>query len=196
MGKLTCRQKHSMETKNKIYESAVRLFSENGYTDVTVSEICREANVAIGVFYYYFPSKNAILDQTYAILCMNIEKQMQTLTEVDPNENIRALVKYICGRFERRGVIFMSLLLKNELDKRDYYEKSPKNMYGFVKSAVDKAVSRGFLTGDAEVIANDIFKNFRGATFDWIVRNGMSNLEQEAARGVDILLGYYARKDI
>lgn len=196
MDKPTYQQKHAMETKNKIFESAVRLFSENGYTNVTVSKICQDANVAIGVFYYYFPSKNAILDQTYENLYLTVEKQMQTFTGADPNQDIRALVKYICTRFEHRGVIFMSLLLMNELDKRDYYEKSPRNMYVCIKSAVDKAVSQDFLTGEAETIAEDIFKGIRGAAFDWIVRNGRCNLGEETLRVLDILLGYYARKDI
>lgn len=188
-------QRHAAKTKNNIYESAVRLFSEKGYTDVTVSEICAEAGIAVGVFYYYFPSKRSLLDQSSESLHAKIERETQALANADPIENIRELAKCICRRFISRGVMFMSVIFKNELDRRDYYKKSPRNMFGCIQAAVERAVRRGLLTGETDAIANDIWRSLRGATFEWMLKNGAIDLEEEASRAVDILLEHYAPKE-
>jgi len=55
------REKKKIETKNKIFEVAGRLFKEKGFEDVTVDEITREAGIAKGTFFNYFPTKTSLL---------------------------------------------------------------------------------------------------------------------------------------
>ncbi len=55
------REKKKTETKNKIFEVAGRLFKEKGFENVTVDEITREAGIAKGTFFNYFPTKTALL---------------------------------------------------------------------------------------------------------------------------------------
>jgi len=50
-----------METKKKIVDAAMILFSTRGYYQTTSKEIAREAGVAIGSFYTYFDDKEALL---------------------------------------------------------------------------------------------------------------------------------------
>jgi AcrR family transcriptional regulator len=44
-----------------IYEAAVQVFTENGYTASTTDLIAERAGVSIGTLYQYFPNKKAIL---------------------------------------------------------------------------------------------------------------------------------------
>jgi AcrR family transcriptional regulator len=53
-------QSRSQETHDHILVSAGRLFSEKGYADTSVSEICEFAGVSKGAFYYHFPTKQAL----------------------------------------------------------------------------------------------------------------------------------------
>ncbi len=55
------REKKKVETKNKIFEVAGRLFKEKGFEKVTVDEITREAGIAKGTFFNYFPTKLSLL---------------------------------------------------------------------------------------------------------------------------------------
>lgn len=48
--------------KNEILDIAERLFYAKGYARCTVSEILEEAGIAKGTFYYYFASKEEVLD--------------------------------------------------------------------------------------------------------------------------------------
>lgn len=53
-------QPRSEETRNRIIETASRLFSTNGYNATGVAEICQVAEVSKGAFYHHFPSKQAL----------------------------------------------------------------------------------------------------------------------------------------
>ena len=47
-------------TKNKIVESARRLFKYQGYKSTTMDDICRESGVKRGNLYFYFRSKEEL----------------------------------------------------------------------------------------------------------------------------------------
>ena len=48
--------------RNELIDAAEKLFSEKGYDETAVSDIVKKANVAQGLFYYYFRSKDELLD--------------------------------------------------------------------------------------------------------------------------------------
>jgi len=52
--------KNGVETKKILYNSAKQLFFENGYLNTTVNDIVTNANSKLGLFSYYFQSKDAL----------------------------------------------------------------------------------------------------------------------------------------
>lgn len=56
----------SEETRARILEAALRVFRERGFERATMREIASEADVAVGLAYYYFESKDAIVMAFYA----------------------------------------------------------------------------------------------------------------------------------
>ena len=57
------KQKRSIVRKKLIKETALMLFSEKGYLNVSTNEIAKAANVSIGSLYSYFPNKKEIYDE-------------------------------------------------------------------------------------------------------------------------------------
>lgn len=51
-----------LETKNKIIRAAEQLFSEKGFDGTSVNEIAEKAGVNKPLIYYYFKSKDGLLD--------------------------------------------------------------------------------------------------------------------------------------
>ncbi|GAB1455023.1 MAG: TetR/AcrR family transcriptional regulator [Spirochaetia bacterium] len=49
------------DTKTKIVDTAISLFSKQWYTVVSIAEICREAGLSNGVYYRYFPNKETLI---------------------------------------------------------------------------------------------------------------------------------------
>ncbi len=54
--------KNNDERRNEFVEAAEKLFRKNGIVATTVSSIVKEVDVAKGLFYYYFDSKDDVID--------------------------------------------------------------------------------------------------------------------------------------
>jgi len=53
--------KKSEETRGRILEAALALFSERGFENTTMRDIAKAAGMALGAAYYYFDSKEALV---------------------------------------------------------------------------------------------------------------------------------------
>ncbi len=60
------RQARSHRTRQAVRDAAARLWTERGYDAVAVTEICDEAGVSKGTFFYYFPTKEHLLLEVVA----------------------------------------------------------------------------------------------------------------------------------
>ena len=57
-------------TRQRILDAAAVLFGDQGYSATTMRQIARRARIDAGTVYYYFASKEEILDEviaTYAL---------------------------------------------------------------------------------------------------------------------------------
>lgn len=81
------------KSKEKITNSALKLFAEKGYQQVSVSEIAREANVAKGLIYNYFQSKDEILTDIIKQISSEMVQFMGALENVkDPMHRMENLI--------------------------------------------------------------------------------------------------------
>jgi AcrR family transcriptional regulator len=55
-------------TRNAILESALQLFRDRGFQETTMRDVAARAGVALGAAYYYFPSKEAIIQAYYKVV--------------------------------------------------------------------------------------------------------------------------------
>ncbi|HJI73035.1 MAG TPA: TetR/AcrR family transcriptional regulator [Veillonellaceae bacterium] len=58
-------RKDPEERRKELVDISARLFSQNGYEKTMVQDICQAAGVAKGTFFYYFPSKDAVLKEIF-----------------------------------------------------------------------------------------------------------------------------------
>nr|WP_275980126.1 TetR family transcriptional regulator [Couchioplanes caeruleus] len=59
------RRARGEQTRQLILETALRLFRERGYAETTMRAIAKEAGVAVGNAYYYFDSKEHLIQGFY-----------------------------------------------------------------------------------------------------------------------------------
>ena len=67
-------------TKDKILEKALELFSANGYDSVSVGEIARAVGIKAPSIYNHYPSKQAIFD---AIVKETAERYEKFTNDID-----------------------------------------------------------------------------------------------------------------
>ena len=68
----------------EILNAAGNLFQAQGYETTTVDEIVRSAGIAKGTFYYYFKSKEEVLEVLAQQMCTDIAAQSRVIAE-DPH---------------------------------------------------------------------------------------------------------------
>lgn len=84
----------SEATRTLIVETALRLFQENGYDKTTMRAIAKEAGVSVGNAYYYFSSKEQLVQGFYdRITQLHEEACAEVLTsEKDFAKRLRAVL--------------------------------------------------------------------------------------------------------
>lgn len=60
MEKKLTRSQQGAETKRKLTETALTLFAQKGYNNVSIADICSSVGVTVGVFYHYFRTKSDV----------------------------------------------------------------------------------------------------------------------------------------
>ena len=84
-------------TKDEIIKVATRLFSEKGFDSVTIRGIQREVGCEVGLFYYYFKSKEALFDTVLSEYSKNFTSGFEAAVhEVEsPDEKLNAIFTYM-----------------------------------------------------------------------------------------------------
>jgi len=95
--RLRPKQKRSEETRRRIIEAGIRLFSENGYHSTSSKKIAREAGTAVGSFYNYFDDKKQLLFEIQQLhsekVHAMIENSLKELFENSPDMDGRTIVQ-------------------------------------------------------------------------------------------------------
>ena len=150
------------KTKRRIFNTAIKMFSEKGYDNTSVEDITAIAGVAKGSLYYHFSKKEDIFDmllkEGFELLKNNIEIKAKNCTTA--LEKIKAVIliqiKVIVKYEYFLNVVFSQLWGEEEKNK-----KCKKAVFQYIK-IIEKIVNEGiangeFYDGDVEAIASGIF---------------------------------------
>ncbi len=89
------RKDRAVDTKNKIFETAVTLIKSKGYNNVTISEICQTAGLAKGSFYVHYNSKEDIVRESYyADMEIYICAHYNEFIASNPNKSVIERITY------------------------------------------------------------------------------------------------------
>ena len=77
--RLTTRDRQRLETRQRLYDTALQAFRERGYEAVQVEDIVRAAGVARGTFYLHFQNKEDLLKTFRATVEERIRERLEEL---------------------------------------------------------------------------------------------------------------------
>jgi AcrR family transcriptional regulator len=108
----------AVDTRAKILETATRLFSTQGYSNTSLSQVAKEAQVSKALIFWHFENKETLfrtaLQRTLEPYFINVVDDLEGLSEID---QIRRLVDEYYA-FVSRNVysvkFFLSLILREE----------------------------------------------------------------------------------
>ena len=149
-------------TKRRIFNTAVKLFSEKGYDNTSVEEITAFAGVAKGSLYYHFAKKEDIFDllleEGLKLLNNNIEIKTRKCKTAE--EKLRAII-LIQIKVTVKYEDFLNVILSQIWGNEPKNQKCKKAVLKYV-TQIEKIIKEGidageFYDGDVEAMASGIF---------------------------------------
>ncbi|RUM50148.1 MAG: hypothetical protein DSY47_02380 [Hydrogenothermus sp.] len=144
------------DTKKRLINSAVKLFSKNGYFNTKVSDIVKDAGVAQGTFYLYFKSKEEIFIYIVEEIVRKIKQQTEKFSKGDwpadeKLKNFASSVFHLLSEYkEVAKIYFFYLLCTDEKFQKIHFEAEQmfKSFYlDVLKSYEDKELLTDILLG-------------------------------------------------
>jgi len=100
------------ERRNEIIETAGKLFEEKGYEQTQVQDIVNEIGVAKGLFYYYFKSKDEVMEELadrYADAIIDAVNNL-IYKDISTFDKINRIFQIFIDSAEKKFGIFMGIL--------------------------------------------------------------------------------------
>lgn len=150
------------KTKRRIFNTAIKLFSERGYDNASVEDITAIAGVAKGSLYYHFPKKEDIFDMLLNDGMELLRKSIEIKTKDCETalEKIKAVILIeikVIVKYED----FLNVVLSQIWGEDDKNKKCKQAVFEYieiVKKIVQEGIDNGeFYDGDVEAIASGIF---------------------------------------
>lgn len=177
--KLTSRDIKAVETKLRIFQAAYKLISEKEYENVSISDICKTADVSTGAFYHHYKSKDDILLEIYNQADKHYN---QSLSSKEYHNYTTKLETYITSYFEYSVNTTGYNILKHIFrpDNRLFQMEDRPLIKNLLNIIEDGQKNSEFRTDKS---ANELFEfvlvTMRGVLFNWCVNGGKEDLLQK-----------------
>ena len=109
--------RHGEERKQQLLDAAAVLFAQHGYGSTRIADICRQAGVAKGLFYWYFPTKAELFTELVRVMRRRLRRAQADAMDPDAS----ALARIAGGtaasvRFMAANAAYFALL---EVERTD-----------------------------------------------------------------------------
>lgn len=187
--------------KRRIVDAAWKLFYEKGYDDTTVEDIIKLSETSKGSFYYYFGSKDSLLDTLSTILdeyYSELEKEL----EEDMNSFDKLMYLNYKAHLYMENKIEVSLLAsmystqliakgnRNLLDQNRTY-------YRLISKIVEEGHKRNQINREKSIY--EITKYYsiceRALVSDWCLNRGDYSLAEYSKEYMPILMEHFRVKE-
>jgi AcrR family transcriptional regulator len=160
--------KRGIERREQIIEEASRLFAEQEYHGTTVGDICDALGVGKGVFYWYFPSKEALFTEVLQGMLLELRRAQQlAITDVDDpvtriEQGIRASIDFFGAN---PGFLTVIRIASRYEEFAGLVERGQEIVVSDVAAHIKEGMAAGSIRhGDPELMSHGIL----GAIFHFV----------------------------
>jgi len=166
----------SEATKKRLFDAAMELIGERGFTDASVDEIVERAGVAKGTVYYHFSGKAELVE---ALIADTLKPLIAAFHEAadqnadDPRAAIEALVRAEL-EFLSEQSSFSKLLLTEMWREDRVWRATLVRLRGELMSVIRDVIARGVASGafredvDPDFGASALFGMTATVALDWL----------------------------
>jgi AcrR family transcriptional regulator len=193
-------QQRSEETRSRILEAAVKLFSNHGYNRASVDDICSEAGISKGAFYHHFESKQALFLALLDGWLQAIDKAIEASKDQTAPETFMQMTEafpYVFATADEGLPMFFEFWLQASRDKKVWEASiAPYRRYHkYFTSLIQKGVEEGsFVEVDPELAARMIVSTAMGLFLQSLLDPKGAKWEKVARESTTLLLNSLVKK--
>lgn len=170
---------NSKNTK-AIITSAIDLFQEKGYENVSVQEICNRSGVSRSSFYSIFSGKSDILSTMINGIRLNFDKMVPDFIKAESDvDRIWLITDSYLSLAARYGPQLIKALYIEELSGQHQFLSDIEKYTDWIIPLVRNCQKTGTFQNksDPEKIVKIQFDLCKGILVDWVLNEGNFNLE-------------------
>ena len=193
-------QQRSEETRAKILESAIKLFSNQGFNKASVDDICKEAGISKGAFYHHFKSKQELFLALLDGWLTTIDNAIEASKDKNAPETFMQMTEAFPYIFETAGEglpMFLEFWLQASRDKKIWeasiapYRRYHKHFTSLIKKGVEEG---SFVDVDPELTSRMIVSTAMGLLLQSLLDPKGANWEKVARGSTTMLVNSLMRK--
>lgn len=185
--------------KSRIVSAAWQLFHERGYNGTTVDDIIELSGTSKGSFYYYFSTKDELLNTLYLILDDYYE-ELDSVMNPDMDSFDKLLYmnyKTHVMMEERISLDLLASLYSTQLvsqGKRNLLDQNRK-YYRLLTKVIEEGQKKGEIRTDMTVseISNYYSMCERALVSDWCLNRGSYSLGEYSRKCMPIMLEHFKK---
>lgn len=185
-----------MSARERIIQSAKELFSQRGYNHTTVEDIVKYAGLSKGAFYFYFRSKDQLMEELVNSMADRTKEIMKRWLEKDVSaeEAIKGHIRdFLLECYEDRNIayVFFFELMCSKEEFRKLHNTHIEEIRSLLAEMVKKGYERGeFVCGSVETLVNLIAGYIRLIYMEGLLlnRTSLEEVLKEAGEGLEIIM--------
>ncbi|HMR97771.1 MAG TPA: TetR/AcrR family transcriptional regulator [Anaerolineales bacterium] len=187
-------QQRSEETRAKIIESAIKLFSNQGFNKASVNDICVEAGISKGAFYHHFKSKQELFIALLDGWLQTIDHAIEASKDKTAPETFQQMTEAFPYIFETAGdglPMFLEFWLQASRDEKIWdasiapYRRYHKYFTSLIKKGVDEG---SFVEVDPDLASRMIISTAMGLLLQSLLDPKGANWEKVARDSTSMLV--------
>jgi AcrR family transcriptional regulator len=193
-------QQRSEETRAKIMEAAIKLFSTRGYNKASVDDICEEAGISKGAFYHHFKTKQALFLALLDGWLQFVDNAIESTKDETVPETFMQMTQAFPYVFETAGEnlpMFLEFWLQASRDKNIWEAGiAPYRRYhGYFTTLIKKGVEEGsFVEVDPELASRMITSTAMGLLLQSLLDPKGADWEKVARESTNMLVSSLLNK--
>ncbi len=167
MGVKERKERQKTEMREAILSAALKLFSDEGYDNVTMRKIADKIEYSVGTIYLYFKDKGEIFYELHNRGFAEFYKRQLSVQRIkDPIERLKAhgeaYIQFAMEYPEYYDVMFISRTPAKEIKKSEHWEEGERT-YEILKLNIKQAMEAGYFKNvDLDVAAFSLWSFVHG----------------------------------
>ncbi|WP_041528278.1 TetR/AcrR family transcriptional regulator [Paracoccus aminophilus] len=127
----------------KILEAARIILVEKGYSELTLREVSRAANVRLGNLQYYYPTRDALLEDLFKLISSAYEQRLEEIkfeSEAAPQEKFSMMINFLFGDSLERSVSRLFFDIWALSQRADHVATQVAKMYGRLQARIEDII--------------------------------------------------------